>query len=130
MQSIKVFLAQGLGFGLGGGLVYVPALAIIAHHFRDHRKRTTAMTLAGSGSSLGGVILPIMVNNLFHSSFGFANGVRAIAGLISGLQILALFMIWAEYSTHGLGSGVGVSNITEAAKSFGRDPAYLSVLLG
>lgn len=51
------------------------------------------MSLVASGSSLGSVIHPIMLNNLFNYSVGFANGVRISAAFISALLLIAcLFM--------------------------------------
>ena len=41
------------------------------------------------GSSFGGIVYPIMLNNLFHGSVGFAWGVRASAFLTMGLLIAA-----------------------------------------
>lgn len=87
------------------------------------------MTLAASGSSLGGILLPIMVNHFFHDSVGFANGVRAVAGLISGLQILALCMIRTKYPLRASGSGAAAS-LVEAGKAFSADFAYCWILLG
>lgn len=40
-------------------------------------------------ASAGAVIHPIMLNRLFHGSFGFHNGVRASAGMNLGLLLLA-----------------------------------------
>lgn len=33
----QLFLSQGIGMGLGAGLLYVPAVAVQAHHFRAYR---------------------------------------------------------------------------------------------
>ncbi|KAI0037013.1 major facilitator superfamily domain-containing protein, partial [Vararia minispora EC-137] len=86
-QYYQVFLAQGIGMGLGQGLTFLPSLAIISHHFR--RRRALATGIAVTGASAGGVIFPIMLNRLFHSSVGFADGVRASAGLVGGLLLAA-----------------------------------------
>lgn len=42
-----------------------------------------------TGSSVGGIVYPIMLNHLFHGSAGFAWGVRAQAFLTLGLLIPA-----------------------------------------
>ncbi|OAX31165.1 MFS general substrate transporter [Rhizopogon vinicolor AM-OR11-026] len=86
-QYYQIFLAQSVCSGLASGLLYIPSLAVISHHFRW--KRTLAMSLVASGSSLGSIIFPIMLNNLLNSPAGFANGVRASAGLVSGLLVIA-----------------------------------------
>ncbi|KAG1733960.1 major facilitator superfamily domain-containing protein [Suillus lakei] len=86
-QYYQIFLAQGLGSGMAAGLMFVPSTAVIAHYFR--RKRTLVLTFVASGSSLGATIHPIMLNNLLNGPLGFANGVRASAGLISALLLIA-----------------------------------------
>ncbi|KAI0057034.1 MFS general substrate transporter [Artomyces pyxidatus] len=83
----QIFLSQGVGVGIGTGLLHIPAMAVQAHHWRT--KRTLAMGVVISGSSLGGVMLPIMLNHLLSSSVGFAWGVRASAFLVLGVLIAA-----------------------------------------
>ncbi|KAG2130760.1 major facilitator superfamily domain-containing protein [Suillus clintonianus] len=86
-QYYQILLTQGLGSGIALGLLYVPSLAVVSHYFR--RKRTLVMTFATLGSSLGAIVHPIMLNNLLNGHLGFANGVRASAGLVSALLLIA-----------------------------------------
>ncbi|KAG1903097.1 major facilitator superfamily domain-containing protein [Suillus fuscotomentosus] len=86
-QYYQVFLTQGLGSGIAVGLLYIPSLAIVSHYFR--RKRTLVMAFVTLGSSLGAIVHPIMLNNLLNGRLGFANGVRASAGLLSALLLIA-----------------------------------------
>ncbi|KAF9228324.1 MFS general substrate transporter [Gyrodon lividus] len=84
----QVYLSQGLGLGIGAGLLYVPAVAVQAHHWR--KKRAFAMGIViTSGSSVGGVFFPIMLNQLFNGSAGFQWGVRASAFVVLGLLVVA-----------------------------------------
>ena len=50
------------------------------------------MCLVASGTSLGSVVHPIMLNNLF-SRVGFANGVRISAAFVSVLLLVACVLI-------------------------------------
>ncbi|KAH9840918.1 major facilitator superfamily domain-containing protein [Rhodofomes roseus] len=81
----QLYLAQGLGMGIGGGLLYVPSLAVQGHHWRA--RRSLAMGIVVSGSSLGGLIFPIMLNKLFNGRTGFEWGVRASAFLVLALLV-------------------------------------------
>ncbi|KAL5531046.1 hypothetical protein ACEPAG_3922 [Sanghuangporus baumii] len=90
-QYYQVFLSQGLGLGIAMGLTYIPTMGVLAHHFQ--RRRTIAMGIVASGSSVGGIVHPIMLNNLFYGSVGFANGVRASAGLNLGLMTLSALLM-------------------------------------
>ncbi|KAI1611318.1 MFS transporter, MCP family, solute carrier family 16, member 10 [Exophiala viscosa] len=88
----QFLLAQGVLGGISCGLVYAPAISIIGHYF--HARRALAIGIASSGSSLGGVIFPIMINRLlFSSSLGFGWTVRIVGFLILGLCLLACLTI-------------------------------------
>ncbi|KAG2133321.1 major facilitator superfamily domain-containing protein [Suillus clintonianus] len=86
-QYYQIFLSQGLGLGIASGLIYIPSITIISHYFR--RRRTLVMAFVASGSSLGAIVHPIMLNNLLNGPVGFANGVRASAGLVSVFLVIA-----------------------------------------
>ncbi|KAJ7438742.1 MFS general substrate transporter, partial [Mycena latifolia] len=87
----QIFLAQGVGVGLGAGAVYVPSVAIVSHYFQ--KRRALAMAIVTAGSALGAVLHPIMLNNTLRSHLGFANAVRASAGLITVSQLIACVLM-------------------------------------
>ncbi|KAF9235612.1 major facilitator superfamily domain-containing protein, partial [Melanogaster broomeanus] len=121
-QFYQIFLSQGIGSGIAAGLVFVPSLAVLSHHFDKHL--TTVMAIVTSGTSLGGAIHPVMLNNTIHGRLGFANGVRASAGLISGLMLVACFIMRTKISP---------SNHTSffvSAKKCMHDSAYLFCVAG
>ena len=55
-------LAQGFAIGIGGGCLYIPSIAIMPTYFTS--KIGLAIGLAASGSSMGGIIYPIMFYKL------------------------------------------------------------------
>ncbi|KAJ7629386.1 major facilitator superfamily domain-containing protein [Mycena polygramma] len=83
-----------LGMGVGQGLTFLPALGVAAHHFS--RRRGMAIGIMTSGASVGGIIFPIMLNNLLFRH-GFVVGVRATAALITGLMLFANLLIRPRY---------------------------------
>ncbi|KAG2358188.1 major facilitator superfamily domain-containing protein [Suillus spraguei] len=83
----QIFLSQGIGSGVAIGLTHVPSIAVVSHHFQ--RRRPLAMGFVVAGASMGSILQPIMLNHLINGSLGFANGVRASAGMISGLLLIA-----------------------------------------
>ncbi|KAH9921464.1 major facilitator superfamily domain-containing protein [Fomitopsis serialis] len=87
----QIILAQGIGMGIGGGLMLVPALSLQGHYWK--RRRGMALGLVLTGSGCGGIIYPIMLNHLFNGSTGFHWGVRASAFLTLGLLVLAQFVM-------------------------------------
>jgi len=77
-------LAQGILGGASMGLTMAPVMSAVGHYF--NKKRGAAMGLAISGSSLGGIVFPIMLGKLLYKpnlSFGWT--IR-----ISGFIMLAL----------------------------------------
>jgi MFS family permease len=77
-------LAQGVLGGIASGMVFSPAIAAVGQYF--HKKRGIAMSIGIAGSSLGGVIFPIALNEMLRKpNLGFGWSVR-----ILGFVILAL----------------------------------------
>lgn len=58
----QLFLAQGFCIGIGAGCIFIVSVAIIPQYFST--KRAFAIGIAASGSSLGGVIYPIVFHEL------------------------------------------------------------------
>ncbi|KAJ7058982.1 hypothetical protein C8F01DRAFT_1255396 [Mycena amicta] len=80
----QIFLSQGLAHALGSGTTYVPCIAVLSQHFSSPPRRALAMTLVASGSSLGAVVHPLMLNALLPR-LAFGTAVRASAALVAGL---------------------------------------------
>ncbi len=86
----QVFLSQSIGAGIGMGLMFLPSVSVPAHYFRKRRSLAMGVVIAGpplclyfssaliifsSGSSLGGCVYPIMLNNIIERA-GFQWAVR------------------------------------------------------
>ncbi|KAJ7763161.1 major facilitator superfamily domain-containing protein [Mycena maculata] len=119
----EVFLAQGIANGIGAGMTYVPCMAVISHHFQ--KRRALAMAIVASGSSLGAVIHPIMLNNTLHSRLGFGNAVRASAGLISGLLLIGCCFMRTRLPPPKQALPLGPT-----IRKFTRDQAYTAATTG
>ncbi|KAI0040035.1 MFS general substrate transporter [Auriscalpium vulgare] len=83
----ELFLSQGIGMGIGAGLVYIPVLAVQSDHWGP--RRTLAMGVASSGLPVGGTFFPIMLNQLLHHGVSYAWSVRASAFLALGMLLAA-----------------------------------------
>lgn len=87
-EYYQFMLAQGILGGLCCGMMFAPAMAAVGQYFRT--RRALAMGIAVSGSSLGGVIFPIALNNLFQiQSIAFGWGVRIVGFIILALLAIA-----------------------------------------
>lgn len=71
----QVVLSQGICIGLGAGLMFTPAVTVLQSYFTT--RIGLASGLAAAGSSLGGVIYPIVLYKLVNN-IGFAWSVRVI----------------------------------------------------
>ena len=88
----QILLAQGVLGGLASGLAYAPSVAILQQYFL--KRRALAMGIASSGSSLGGVIFPVILNRLLnHSSLGFSWTLRILGFLVLVLCIVACITV-------------------------------------
>ena len=71
----QLLIAQGVVVGLGGGSLFITATSILPSYFA--KKRSLVMGLAASGSSLGGIIYPIIFERL-QPTVGFGWTCRVI----------------------------------------------------
>lgn len=76
----EFILAQGVLLGIGNALLVCPSLALVGQYFMKRRAVAIGFTIAGS--SLGGVIWPIVVHELIQKpNIGFSWTMR-ICGFI------------------------------------------------
>ncbi|KAK9461674.1 putative mfs monocarboxylate transporter protein [Lipomyces oligophaga] len=83
----QVMLAQGIVIGLGGGCLFIPAVAIMSQYFL--RRRSFACGIVAAGSSMGGVLYPIIFHRL-QPNLGFAWTTRVIAFIMLGTELIAI----------------------------------------
>ena len=68
-EYYQLLLAQGVCVGIGGGIMFMPAIANVATYFKE--KRMLAMSINACGSSTGAIIFPAIVQYLIPK-VGFA----------------------------------------------------------
>ncbi|KAF2398261.1 MFS general substrate transporter [Trichodelitschia bisporula] len=78
-QYWQVLLAQGFCIGIGSACLFVPGVAILSTYFTSHLALATG--IAASGSSLGGVLYPIILYRLINQ-VGFGWSVRTIGFIV------------------------------------------------
>ncbi|KAK5988390.1 MFS-type transporter dbaD [Cladobotryum mycophilum] len=83
-------LAQGVCVGIGSGLLGLPSVAVIPLFFSS--KRMLATGIAATGSSLAGIVYPIMMRRLFVS-IGFPWAVRALSFLMMGCLLMCCTIV-------------------------------------
>jgi len=86
----QVLLAQGFCIGIGSGLLFVPAVAILPTYFNT--KLGLAIGLAASGSSMGGIIYPIVFYRLLDQ-IGFGWSVRVLGFLALATLLIPIFVM-------------------------------------
>ena len=85
-QYYQFILAQGLLASLGSSAAFNGAMSSVISWF--FRRRAAALGIMVSGSSVGGVVLPIMLDRL-TARVGFPWAMRAVAFLFLGLLAVA-----------------------------------------
>lgn len=94
-EYYQFFLAQGVCSAIGASAVFYAGMGSISTWF--FKKRATAFGIMASGSSLGGVIFPIMVQRLIPK-IGFPWSMRAAAFTILGLLLIANITVKSRLS--------------------------------
>lgn len=83
----QLFLAQGICTGLGNGLIFCPALSLLSTYFS--KKRSLAIGIAAAGSATGGVVFPVIVQQLLPE-LGFPWTVRVVGFVMLAVQAVTL----------------------------------------
>ena len=82
---VQFVVVQGVLFGLGGSMLFLPGCALVNQYF-DKRKGTAMSVLLGA-ASFGGIVWPLILQSLFEQErIGFSWGVR-IAALILAILL-------------------------------------------
>ena len=88
----QFFLSQSILGGLCIGVMFTPSIAIVRHYF--HRRMGAAMGIVVAGSSIGGLVFPILLNRLlYHHKIAFGWAVRACALIVLVLLSFAILVI-------------------------------------
>jgi len=80
----QFILAQGLCSPIGASMIFYPAMSTCSTWF--FKRRALAFGIMAAGSSLGGVIFPIMITHLLPL-VGFGWSMRIAAFIILGLLV-------------------------------------------
>ncbi|KAJ5145514.1 MFS monocarboxylate transporter [Penicillium bovifimosum] len=100
-QYYQFFLAQAVLLGSSMSLLFCPAIATVSRYF--HKNVGLAMGVTVGGSSAGGVIWPIVLNELLNKhgvSFGWT--IRIIGFIMLPLLVLAVLTVIPPPKTNHL----------------------------
>ncbi|KAL4883140.1 major facilitator superfamily domain-containing protein [Aspergillus karnatakaensis] len=85
-EYYQILLAQGVCSSFGVSMIFQPSLTAAAGWFTT--KSGLAFGILFTGSSIGGIVLPILVSHLIETT-GFPWAMRTCAFLILGLLVIA-----------------------------------------
>ncbi|KAL6697004.1 MFS general substrate transporter [Trichoderma pleuroticola] len=87
----QIFLAQSVCLGIGNGLTFCPAIAVLSQYFKKYR--AFAVGVSAAGAAVGGLVYPVLINQLiFHDNFGFPWTLRVMGFIMLATYIPCL--IW------------------------------------
>ncbi|KAL8280124.1 hypothetical protein RQP46_007454 [Phenoliferia psychrophenolica] len=112
-----IFLAQGVACGGASGIIFLPAVSSVSHYF--HANRATALGVLATGSSVGGVVYPILLNKLLNNGrTGFGWAVRAAGFLTLGMLLIGCIAINTRLPPRKRGRWIDFSHFRDPLFSF------------
>lgn len=117
-EYYQILLAQGVCSAIGVAAIFQPAVTSLAGWF--DKSRGIAFGIAFTGSSLGGVIFPIMVTRLI-AAVGFGWSMRISAFVILFLMVLANLTV-RQYKAPQVPKAAGPSPSSSAPKATRSNP--------
>ncbi|KAI5196574.1 MFS monocarboxylate transporter-like protein [Aureobasidium subglaciale] len=109
-QYWQLFLAQGVCKGLGDGLVFCPTVSLVATYFS--KKRSLAMAMTASGGATGGVIFPLIFQQL-EPKVGIGWTVRIMGFVVLSNAMVAALLARVRLSPRRIGPWVEWSAFKE-----------------
>ncbi|KAK9377989.1 major facilitator superfamily domain-containing protein [Kockiozyma suomiensis] len=97
-QYFQFILAQGICTSLGASLIFNPCVSSINTWFV--KRRAAASGIANAGSSLGGVVIPIIFRSV-EKRAGFGWGVRSVGFLLTFFSILSCLTVTTRLKSPG-----------------------------
>ncbi|KAL7800587.1 major facilitator superfamily domain-containing protein [Trichoderma afarasin] len=110
----QIMLAQGICVGIGAGFLFVPSVAILPQYFKN--KRALANGIAASGSSIGGVLFPIIFHQL-EVQIGFPWATRTIGFLSLATCAISIGVMRLRFRTQEKRALLQLSAFNEAQYS-------------
>lgn len=86
----QLLLAQGICQGIGNGLAFCPTVSLVSSYFV--RKRAMAIAGMASGMSTGGIVFPLIAQQLLPS-LGFAWTIRVMGFVILANSVAILLLV-------------------------------------
>ncbi|KAK9479741.1 major facilitator superfamily domain-containing protein [Lipomyces japonicus] len=100
----QFLLAQGFCTAIGASLIFSPSISAVSGWFI--KRRALALGISAAGSSIGGVVMPIMFRQIETRS-GFAWAMRALGFLMLACGIVATFTVNSRIRING-GQGLKI----------------------
>ncbi|KAK9848738.1 hypothetical protein MYU51_015519 [Penicillium brevicompactum] len=98
----QIFLAQAVCMGLGNGLTFSPGLSVMSSYFARHR--AVAVGIAAAGAATGGMVYPVIINQMIYEQHvGFGWTVRAAGLVMLVTQVPGLFLFKPRFKAHSTG---------------------------
>lgn len=112
-EFYQILLAQGIGYGVGVGMLFTPSMALIARSFKQ--RRAIAMGVVAVGAPTGGILYTLMFEQLI-GKVGFAWTVRIMGFVVIALYALAMpLLLWRSTNLGDVGKGTKRKLIDYAA---------------
>ncbi|KAJ6143213.1 hypothetical protein N7471_002666 [Penicillium samsonianum] len=102
-EYYQFLLCLGILGGVSSALVSTPCLAVISHWF--HRRRGTATGIAMAGSSLGGIIFPIILRPALEK-LGWAWALRMLGFIVLFFLAIGNMCIKSRFSVKTQGGTI------------------------
>ena len=121
-QIWHLFLTQGVCFGVGMGLLYLPAMAVLPHWFST--RRSLSMGIAGAGAGIGGLIYNLAAGAAVKN-LGISMTYKILAFCSLGANSVSSILLRSRGSPH-----VDTRKKTIKLSDFGRMEILLLMLWG
>lgn len=126
---VELLFVQGILFGVGGSMLFLPACTLVNQYF--DKRRGVAMGIIIGAASFGGIVWHLVLQTLFSSPrIGFAWGTRAAALGLAGLLTISNLLMRPRILPNNRRPGASIVPWRKAVNVFSGDRIYTAFAIG
>ncbi|KAI0770597.1 MFS general substrate transporter [Fomes fomentarius] len=125
-QVWQLILLQGVGVGLGGGMVYMPVIKLLPEWFSERRGLAGGIIFSGTG--VGGFVFPFVLNALLEK-VGLRWTLRILAMGTSSCSAIALLCMRSRFPVPKYNATQRRPKLIPPHLSWLRSPLFISFIV-